>query len=298
MQIGYGFMWTIKDRMSINRIMDPGSVADLLLGINVYEDYYLSDEFAEESHLFPFFEVGDDIMISLDLSLETDNRNHSVDYTGLKVANSLEEFLRKLDAEQDYYVRFTYKRLRINSIPLFMERGIFEELLGGRFMQWYMNINSEAGVAYLLCLTEKIINQVAEGKKDVRKAISMCWGWVEEKKHHADDIYEVFVNDEAQGVAMYYEFAEDPQQEVIWLCFNYAMEYTIWQAYEYENAIAVPQPIETVDDEIIDEFTKEIAKVDGYQEEWAERLKEYLLKHYPPDSDKKIKREELLNIIS
>ena len=60
------------------------------------------------------------------------------------------------------------KRLRINSIPLFMERGIFEELLGGRFMQWYMNINSEAGVAYLLCLTEKIINQVAEGKKDVR----------------------------------------------------------------------------------------------------------------------------------
>ncbi|MBA4548722.1 SMI1/KNR4 family protein [Thermoactinomyces intermedius] len=109
LQIGYGFMWTVKDRMSINRIMDPDSVADLLLGENVYEDYYLADEFAEEPQLFPFFEVGDDIMISLDLSLETDNGNHPVDYTGLKVANSLEEFLRKLDAEQDYYVRFTYE---------------------------------------------------------------------------------------------------------------------------------------------------------------------------------------------
>ncbi|MBH8583848.1 SMI1/KNR4 family protein [Thermoactinomyces sp. CICC 10735] len=104
LHIGYGFMWTVKDRMFINRIMDPDSVADLLLGENVYEDYYLADEFAEQPHLFPFFEVGDDIMISLDLSKETDNGNHPVDYTGLKVANSLEEFLRKLDAEKDYYL--------------------------------------------------------------------------------------------------------------------------------------------------------------------------------------------------
>jgi regulator of RNase E activity RraB len=170
--------------------------------------------------------------------------------------------------------------------------------MGGSLMEWYMNINEEARVAYLLCLTEKIINQVAEGKNDVRNAINMCWEWVEEKKYHADDIYEVFVNDEAQGVAMYYEFTEDPQQEVIWLCFNYAMEYTIWQAYEYEDAEAVPQPIEIVDDEMIEDFTQEIKKVNGYQEEWAERLKEYLLENYPAGSDRKIKREELLRLVA
>ena len=49
---------------------------------------------------------------------------------------------------------------------------------------------------------------------------------------------------------------------------------------------------------MIDEFTKEIKKIEGYQEEWAECLKEYLLKNYPAGSEKKIKREQLLKLIA
>jgi hypothetical protein len=61
----------------------------------------------------------------------------------------------------------------------------------------------------------------------------------------------------------------------------------------------LPQPIESINDEMIDHrFMEEIRKVNGYQEEWAERLKKYLLKNYPPGSDKKIQREELLNLIA
>ncbi|MBA4548913.1 hypothetical protein H1R82_09365 [Thermoactinomyces intermedius] len=56
--------------------------------------------------------------------------------------------------------------------------------------------------------------------------------------------------------------------------------------------------IEIVDDEMINAFTQEIKKVDGYQEEWADRLKQYLLENYPAGSDRKIRREELLNLIA
>ncbi|MGA8942120.1 MAG: SMI1/KNR4 family protein [Thermoactinomyces sp.] len=102
-QIGYGFMCINHDSFT-NRIMDPHSVADLILGEYIYEDYYLVDEIAEDPHLFPFFEVGDDIYIFLDLSQKTNDGNHPVVYTGLKVADSLEQFLRKLDAEENYYI--------------------------------------------------------------------------------------------------------------------------------------------------------------------------------------------------
>ncbi len=41
-----------------------------------------------------------------------------------------------------------------------------------------------------------------------------------------------------------------------------------------------------------------VRKINGYQEEWAERLKEYLLKNHPAGSDKENQREEFLKLIA
>lgn len=105
LQIGYGFM-CINQNSFTNRIMDPHSVADLILGEDIYEDYYLVDEIAEQPHLFPFFELGDDSLIFLDLSKETGDGNHPVDYAGIIIAESIEDFLRKLDAQENYYLSY------------------------------------------------------------------------------------------------------------------------------------------------------------------------------------------------
>ncbi|MGA8942629.1 MAG: SMI1/KNR4 family protein [Thermoactinomyces sp.] len=104
LQIGYGFMCKSGKNMFINRIMDPHSVADLILGENIYEDYYLVDEIAEDPHLFPFFEVGDDSFIFLDLSKET--KYYPVIWELFQVAYSLEQFLRKLDDQENYYLSY------------------------------------------------------------------------------------------------------------------------------------------------------------------------------------------------
>ncbi|MBA4601727.1 Imm6 family immunity protein [Thermoactinomyces mirandus] len=169
-------------------------------------------------------------------------------------------------------------------------------------MRWYTNINEEARVAYLLVLTEKIIDQVTEGYNEARKTIDMCWKWLEEKKYDGDDLYTVFDNEDDGGVSMFYEKAvdaENPQQASIWLCINYALEYTIWQAYkfEYGHDNYVPQPIEIVDDDMIHAFTQEISKVNGYQQAWVDYLKQYLLANYPADCNKKITRAEMIELI-
>ena len=54
LQIGYGRM-CINQRTFMNLIMDPHSIADLILGEDIWEDYYLVEEIAEQPRLFPFF---------------------------------------------------------------------------------------------------------------------------------------------------------------------------------------------------------------------------------------------------
>ncbi|MBI0390719.1 hypothetical protein I8U24_01130 [Thermoactinomyces sp. CICC 24226] len=84
--------------------MDPHSIADLILGEDFWEDYDLVDEIAEQPHRFPFFKLGNDSLIFLDLSQETRAGIHPVDYAGIIIADSIEEFVRKLDARENYYL--------------------------------------------------------------------------------------------------------------------------------------------------------------------------------------------------
>jgi hypothetical protein len=61
----------------------------------------------------------------------------------------------------------------------------------------------------------------------------------------------------------------------------------------------LPQELEKLDDEFNEQrFMEEIKKTDGYQKDWSERLKEYLMENYPARSDKRIRREELLKLIA
>jgi hypothetical protein len=167
-------------------------------------------------------------------------------------------------------------------------------------MEWIMNVNVDARVAYYLLLTEKVMDQLdnEEGYLQARKTIDMCWDWVKDKKYSGDDLYLMLDNEDDGGVSIYEQFTDDPQQVAIWFCVIYAIAYTIWQAYKHENQKYVPQPIEIVDDDTIDEFMINIRKIHGYSESWADILKQYLLDYYSlVSSNKKIHRSEIMNKI-
>ncbi|SFJ64842.1 Imm6 family immunity protein [Thermoflavimicrobium dichotomicum] len=169
-------------------------------------------------------------------------------------------------------------------------------------MEWYQNVNADAKVAYLLTLTEKIMDKIEnyEWYHLVRKMMDMCWEWVEEKKHSGDELHERF-DDEDDGLILiegYDEIEENSQAEFVLFCIIDAVCYAIWQAYQYEKSDYIPQYLEMESDQSIDQFMEKIRKVDGYQEEWTEHLKQYLLELYSPaSSDKKIKKDEILSQI-
>ncbi|MGN7178580.1 hypothetical protein BK139_19630 [Paenibacillus sp. FSL R5-0490] len=99
-EVGYGF---IKgSEININRIMDPYSVRDFRLRVNDFEfypDIEIYDEF--ENNKLIFFEGSESALMSIELN----EKNRSpVYYYDIQIETSLEEFLRKIEENDKYYL--------------------------------------------------------------------------------------------------------------------------------------------------------------------------------------------------
>lgn len=99
-EVGYGF---IKgSEFNINRIMGPYSVRDFRLRVNDFEfypDIEIYEEF--ENNKLIFFEGSESALMSIELN---DNNRNPVYYYDVQIANSLEEFLRKMEENDNYYL--------------------------------------------------------------------------------------------------------------------------------------------------------------------------------------------------
>ncbi|WEZ06997.1 SMI1/KNR4 family protein [Priestia flexa] len=99
-EVGYGF---IKgSEFNINRIMDPYSVRDFRLRVNDFEfypDIEIYDEF--ENNRLIFFEGSESALMSIELN---ENNRSAVYYYDIQIATSLEEFLRKIEENDKYYL--------------------------------------------------------------------------------------------------------------------------------------------------------------------------------------------------
>lgn len=99
-EIGYGFIK--ESEFNINRIMDPYSIRDFRLRINDFEfypDIEIYDEF-EDGKLI-FFEGNESALMSIELN---GKNKCPVYYYDVQIANSLEEFLRLIEENDQYYL--------------------------------------------------------------------------------------------------------------------------------------------------------------------------------------------------
>lgn len=100
LQVGYGFIY--GSGSNINRIMDTDSIRDFRLrkgDFEFYPDIEIYDEYEEEKLIF--FEGSESALISIEL---TDDNSSSIFYYDIKIADSLEEFLIKIQLDDNYYL--------------------------------------------------------------------------------------------------------------------------------------------------------------------------------------------------
>lgn len=100
LKIGYGFI--NGSQYNVNRIMDTESIRDFRLrkgDFEFYPDIEIYDEY-EEGKLI-FFEGSESALISIEL---TDDNSSNIFYYDIKIADSLEEFLMKIQEGDNYYL--------------------------------------------------------------------------------------------------------------------------------------------------------------------------------------------------
>lgn len=101
LQVGYGFLCN-DDKTHRDRIMDPHSVADFLLNEDDFIDLSIKELYP--GNMLVFFEIGEGTYLTLDLNQEQENGVCPVYYFDNQVAASLEEFLKRMNEETDYYL--------------------------------------------------------------------------------------------------------------------------------------------------------------------------------------------------
>lgn len=98
-QAGCGFIKG-SGTNNFNRIMDPSSIADVILREGVYEFDPDLDGLYDNSNRLVFFEVVEGSF--LELGLDSD-LNTPVYHFDIKIADSLFEFMTKMHKDPDYY---------------------------------------------------------------------------------------------------------------------------------------------------------------------------------------------------
>ncbi|WP_367888091.1 SMI1/KNR4 family protein [Bacillus wiedmannii] len=100
-EIGYGFLKANKTL--INRFMDQFSVVDFRLRQDIYEYNPNLDDVDDEESLV-FFEVSEISFLTIKFKQENELGQCPIYYGSTKIADSLEEFLIKMEGNPDYYI--------------------------------------------------------------------------------------------------------------------------------------------------------------------------------------------------
>lgn len=102
LEVGYGFIRG-SNRNGINRLMDPDTIADITLREGIYEFDPDLDGIYEDEDKLVFFEVNEGVYLTLDLN---NSEQTPVYYFETQIAESLKEFIGKVDEDADYFVDF------------------------------------------------------------------------------------------------------------------------------------------------------------------------------------------------
>jgi antitoxin YxxD len=98
-QIGYGFLRNDASK-GTKRIMTPNQVIDFKLEEGMYEGTTFCADYNSDKSKIVFFEAFEEVFFSIEMNGKDKN---PVYFTDLKLADSLEEFLHKMDEDNNFY---------------------------------------------------------------------------------------------------------------------------------------------------------------------------------------------------
>lgn len=159
---------------------------------------------------------------------------------------------------------------------------------------------SVAQVAYLLALSEKIIQKLSgsNGYEKALEALKACWDWVETKRVSGDCLYAFLDTIDETGLLILMQLEEDATKQRVWNCVVSAISYTTWKAYQERGEKHLPAPIEEVDEDLILYFIEEFHAIGNRYKKISDKLLQFLLTQYLKENNRVVHRESMISVVN
>jgi hypothetical protein len=146
-------------------------------------------------------------------------------------------------------------------------------------------LNLKGRAAFTLILGEQAYDKIdksIEGINVAREALDAGWRWLSGKSINEDDYYELIENANDTGLYYYGTVLKKGDEHTSNL-FNVvlvAAMYTSRQIYDSLDCKYLPQTLEEVDEEFVDQLIGYAKKAKIYNEVYIDRLKAHLIDHH------------------
>ena len=143
------------------------------------------------------------------------------------------------------------------------------------------NLTELAKSVYLLALCDLVVDKLfdSEGYEIAIEALGKCEEWVQTKNVEADQLYFYLENIDENDIMSYMQMEREENKEAAWICVANTLAYIVRTAYDYEEAVYMPETIECVDDKSIESFLMNFYKV-SFDENVSDKLLDYLVDNY------------------
>lgn len=111
----------------------------------------------------------------------------------------------------------------------------------------------------------------------VKKALSLCWKWIETESDLGDELY-FFLDNEENGFTLLQEFEEDDIKVSAWNCIIDAIAIVSRMAYERMGQRFFPEAIEIVDDSTFSHMISSLISCDDTEKDYIASVYDACLK--------------------
>lgn len=135
-------------------------------------------------------------------------------------------------------------------------------------------------VSFFLGLSQKVVSEFSQSKDKVtaQNVVDFCWKWLQDKEFDGEYLYNL-LDDENCGITLIQEMSENDKDKVAWNCIIDAVAYTSRKAYETEGAKYFPEPIELVDDTLVEHFIDCFNNCVSNSDDYIKKIYSFLIKY-------------------
>ncbi len=119
-------------------------------------------------------------------------------------------------------------------------------------LSFLQSLKYKVKVGFAIAVGEKVFTYISKEDDryfEGRKALDICWKWLDNEDISGDDLYEIIDNPECTGISEYAEDEEDLNIAKLWCVLVDIVAYAAWIEYKRENAKYLPQALEGISED-------------------------------------------------